>query len=231
MPASSRSPAPAGRGWRASSWRTPRGSPTRSCSSPARTRAPRPTSSCSRRWPSAGPRSPDHAAPRVWTPAPGSRRALALWSGSPCSLALQLKPDEGRLDLERHPEGLADTVADHARELDQLARARTAAVDQRERVLGGDRRPPQRLTAPEAGSLDQPRGRGPDSPVRLGPRRRPALRLGPRRRPSLRPRPPGRPAVTGSIPCRPTPAGVRQRASPPRQRLKLVALQDGIDKE
>ena len=70
------------------------------------------------------------------------------------------------------PKRVLHAGGDLVRERHQLGGGGAAAVDERERVLGGDADAAVAVALVEAGLLDQPRGRDLDAPVGLGPGRR-----------------------------------------------------------
>src|SRR5919204_2634248 len=121
---------------------------------------------------------------------PSSRPAPAT-GGPPWTCAWPPKPplvpgvpDEHGFGHEVDGERLAHAGGDLARQADELRRRAAPAVDERERVLGGDRHAPARESLVEARALDEPRRRGLHAPV--------ALLVGGRAQPV--PPPPGAPA-------------------------------------
>src|SRR5438874_2380674 len=81
--------------------------------------------------------------------------------------------DERRFRDQLDSEALADGGRDAAGEREQLGGRARPAIGEREDVLGRDRDAVRvALAAPEARLLDQPRGRGLDAAVALGPGRR-----------------------------------------------------------
>src|SRR3954451_16618322 len=75
------------------------------------------------------------------------------------SRRLQLDAHQRRLRLEPYPERRLHPVAQRARDLEQLGRRCPIAIDERERVLGGDAGATIAVATREAGALDQPSGR------------------------------------------------------------------------
>ena len=80
--------------------------------------------------------------------------------------------DEDRLGVQGDPEPLLHAAGDLAGERHQLGGRGAAAVDERERVLGGDADAAVAVALVEPGLLDEPGRGGLDAPVGLRPRGR-----------------------------------------------------------
>src|SRR5215218_6901656 len=83
------------------------------------------------------------------------------------NVALPVVSDEHRLGHQPDAEAIAHATGYLARQRHQLRGGRAAAVDEGERVLGGDADAVVSVATREAGALDQPRRRRLDAAVGL----------------------------------------------------------------